>query len=85
MHTPTPDSISMQRLKSSFHSLRMQDMSTFAAAYSSRAIKILYLANNKLENIKDLVCLKDFKVLEILKVDGNPFVSKYVDHEHLSR
>jgi len=68
-----------------FSDNRMQDMSTFAAAYSSRAIKILYLANNKLENIKDLVCLKDFEVLEILKVDGNPFVSKYVDHEHLSR
>lgn len=66
---------------------RLQDMTTFAMNYVSKSLKILYLANNKLTEAKDLICLKDygFKGLEVLKVDGNPFVSKYVDHEHLSR
>ena len=52
---------------------------------ASKTIKIFHLANNKLNDIRDVAALKDFKGLSVLKVDGNPFVNKYVDEGHLER
>lgn len=52
---------------------------------TSKTIKIFHLANNKLKDIRDVAALKDFKGLSVLKVDGNPFVDKYVDEGHLER
>ena len=52
---------------------------------SSKTIKIFHLANNKLKDIRDVAALKDFKGRSVLKVDGNPFVDKYVDEGHLER
>lgn len=64
---------------------RLNDVQTFANAMASKTIKIFHLANNKLCDIRDVAALKDFKGLSVLKVDGNPFVNKYVDEGHLER
>ena len=64
---------------------RLNDVMTFANNMTSKTIKIFHLANNKLNDIRDVAALKDFKGLSVLKVDGNPFVDKYVDEGHLER
>ena len=64
---------------------RLNDVQTFANALASKTIKIFHLSNNKLCDIRDVAALKDFKGLSVLKVEGNPFVNKYVDEGHLER